>query len=134
MAEAAATDKGLSMEEKVREMLPLPAQHPSGLLSLPWICQGIYKQDTPRTSPCSVWCLVLSPSGAGGGRGSCSLCLGGLFYLPLDRCRCEERAEGEAAPRSHPGSECFPSNSFPSLFKLLLFHVSPPAVTSPILL
>lgn len=34
MAEAAAGEKGLSMEEKVREMLPFPAQHLSGLLSL----------------------------------------------------------------------------------------------------
>lgn len=34
MAEAAASEKGLSMEEKVREMLPFPAQHPLGLLSL----------------------------------------------------------------------------------------------------
>lgn len=37
MAEAAASEKGLSVEEKVREMLPFPAELPSGLLSLSWV-------------------------------------------------------------------------------------------------
>lgn len=34
MAEAAASEKGLSEEEKVREMLLFPDRHPSVLLSL----------------------------------------------------------------------------------------------------
>lgn len=103
MAEAAAGDKGLAMEQKVRGMLPFPAQRPSG--AVPVLGGSARVFIYPGA-------LVLSPSAAGGGRGSCSLCLGGLFHLPLDRCRSEERPEGKASPRSHPGSECFLQTPF----------------------
>lgn len=97
MAEAAASEKGLSAEEKVRETPQfLSCADGPGYLK---------PKQNPQTFLRSAQCLVLSPLGPhipGSGRGSCPLCFRGLLHLPVDRCSCKEGQEGKAHPRSHP--------------------------------
>lgn len=62
MAEAAASEKGLSMEEKVRGVLHSLLSTPRGCSPCPgWICQGIYKHNSPKPSPAhfGAWFYLL---------------------------------------------------------------------------